>query len=64
MKKFLTPVLLTALVPVANAHTLAAEEGTPAQLVHQFLGSHHFPVTVLIVVGGILVLRAWYKKST
>lgn len=64
MRKFLTPILLTALVPVANAHSLASEEGAPAQLIHQFLGSHHLPLTALIVIGGILALRAWYKKST
>lgn len=64
MRKFLTPILLTALVPVANAHTLAAEDGAPAQLAHQFLGMHHFPITALILVGGILAFRAWYKKST
>ena len=53
-----------AMMPVASAHTSASEDGLISQLLHQFLGLHHLPITALIVVGGILALRAWYKKST
>jgi hydrogenase/urease accessory protein HupE len=64
MRKFPALFLLMAMMPVANAHTTASEDGFLVQLLHQFLGLHHLPLTLLIVVGGALALRAWRRKST
>ena len=40
-----------------DAHTLAGDESIPAQLGHQLLGFHHLPLTAIIIIGGIFVLR-------
>ena len=64
MRKYPTLFVLLALTPVASAHTTASEDGLATQLMHQFLGLHHMPVTALILVGGVLAVRAWYRKST
>jgi hypothetical protein len=48
---------------VAGAHTLAGDDGLPAQLVHQVLSLHHLPVTTLLIVGVIAVVRIWRKTS-
>ena len=64
MRKFPILFILMAMAPVASAHTTASEDGLAAQLMHQLLGLHHLPVTGLILVGCILALRAWFRKST
>lgn len=48
---------------MAVAHTLGNEDGLVVQLWHQLLGLHHFPLTVLLIVAGILILRTWRKAS-
>jgi len=64
MRIYSTLFLLMTLMPVASAHTTGPEDGLASQLLHQLLGLHHMPVTALILVGIVLALRAWYKKST
>ena len=48
---------------MAAAHTLGNEDGVIVQLWHQMLGLHHFPLTVLLIAAGILILRSWRKAS-
>jgi len=64
MKKYLTLFVLLAMAPVASAHTAPSEDGLVSQLVHQLLGWHHLPLTLLILVVGLLALRVWHKKSS
>lgn len=64
MRKYLTLFVLMAMAPVASAHTAPSEDGLVSQLVHQLLGMHHLPLTVLVLVAGLLALRVWYKKSS
>jgi hydrogenase/urease accessory protein HupE len=64
MRKYLTAFLLMAMTPVASAHTAPSEDGLVSQLAHQLLGWHHLPLTLLILVVGVLALRVWYKKSS
>ena len=59
MRFLLGLFLLTGLTRVAAAHTLAADDGLPAQLSHQLLGWHHFPLTILLLVAGIWLFRRW-----
>jgi len=62
--------LITGLIPfigvsgVASAHTLAGDESVILQLDHQLLGSHHLPLTGLLIVGGIVAFRLWRNRST
>lgn len=48
---------------MAAAHTLGNEDGFVVQLWHQLLGLHHFPLTVLLIVVGTLLLHSWRKAS-
>ena len=53
-------VLLTVFRE-ADAHTLAGDAGMPAQLGHQFFGLHHLPLTAILAIAGVLILRRWYR---
>ncbi len=54
-------ILLTGFTSPAFAHTLSIHEGVAA-FYHQLLGAHHLPLTVLLIVVGI-VLFARHKSS-
>jgi S-adenosylmethionine:tRNA-ribosyltransferase-isomerase (queuine synthetase) len=62
MRKLLSLFLFAGMTRVADAHTLAADDSLPMQLVHQLLGSHHLPISALIVLVGILVFRVWQRR--
>jgi hypothetical protein len=55
--------LLATMTRVADAHTLAADDSLPAQLVHQVMGLHHLPITAMLLVGVIVVSGIWHKNS-
>lgn len=53
MKKLVAGlVLLTGFTSPAFAHTLSFHEGAAA-FYHQLLGTHHLPLTMLLIVVGI-----------
>jgi hypothetical protein len=63
MKRLMTTlVLLAGPTSIAFAHTLTLDEGFRA-LYHQLLGMHHLPITVLLIVIGIVLLRLHHKRS-
>ena len=62
MKKLITTAILLAGSTPAMAHTLSHKEGMAA-LVHQLLGSHHLPFTLLLVVVGIALFRSWKRRA-
>jgi hypothetical protein len=62
MRLISTSFLLFAVSATTDAHTLATDESIPLQLGHQLLGLHHLPLTVLLLIGGIVLLRK-LKKS-
>lgn len=57
MRRFLTGLLLAATAGTASAHTLGPDDGLIAQLEHELLGLHHVPLTLLLVVVGIVAYR-------
>jgi hypothetical protein len=59
MRLLLSLFLLAGLSRVAEAHTLGGDDGILVQLGHQLLGLHHLPLTLLLIVGGILLFRYW-----
>jgi hypothetical protein len=63
MRQLLSLFLFAGMIRVADAHTLAADDGLPTQLVHQLLGLHHLPITALLIVGVIVILGVWQKNS-
>ena len=64
MKKLISGLTLFAGLPVvASAHTLAGDEGLIGQLEHQLLGSHHLPLTILLVVVGVVAYRSLRSRK-
>lgn len=61
MRQLLTLILILGISGIAAAHTLDDKDGLLTQLYHQVLGSHHLPLTLLLIVGGIVLLRRWQK---
>jgi len=61
MRLFLSLLLLAGVSRVAFAHTLGNEDGVLVQLWHQLLGLHHLPLTVLLIVACLMILRNWRK---
>jgi hypothetical protein len=60
MKRLITSlILLAGSTGIAGAHTLAGGDGLLAQLDHQLLGVYHLPLTVLLIVIGVILLRRW-----
>lgn len=58
MNKLMTTlVLLAGPTTMALAHPLPEEEGLVAQLDHQVFGLHHLPLTILLVVIGVMIVR-------
>jgi hypothetical protein len=57
MRTKIAVLMTTGFAGVANAHTLAADEGLFHQLYHQVLGLHHLPILLLIAIAGWLVVR-------
>ncbi len=56
--------ILLAVSAAADAHTLAADEGISLQLGHQILSLHHLPLTALLLIGGIFLVRHVKKSVT
>jgi lysophospholipid acyltransferase (LPLAT)-like uncharacterized protein len=63
MRLLLSLFLFAGVSRMAAAHTLGNEDGVIVQLWHQMLGLHHFPLTALLIVAGILLFRSWRKAS-
>jgi hypothetical protein len=63
MRLFLSVYFLVAVSAAAEAHTLTADESMPLQLSHQLLGLHHLPLTALLLIGGIVLLRQLRKSG-
>ena len=64
MKKLTSALILFAGLPaVASAHTLAGDEGLISQLQHELLGAHHLPLTILLVVAGVVAYRSLRSRK-
>jgi len=59
MRNLLSLFFLAGMTRVADAHTLAADDGLIGPLLHQILGLHHLPLALLLIAGGILLFRHW-----
>lgn len=56
--------LIIATMEGAGAHTLDGNHNLAEQLGHQLLGTHHLPVTLLLIVAGITALWMSWQKFT
>lgn len=55
--RLISGTFLLALTAGAHAHTLAGDESLVVRLGHQLLGSHHLPLTILLVIVGVIAVR-------
>jgi len=49
---------------IAVGHTLGSDHSLAERMSHQLLGSHHLPLTVLLIVVGVVALWTFYRKTT
>ena len=58
MKKLMTSlIILAGSTTMALAHNLPGDEGLVTQLDHQVFGVHHLPLTILLIVVGVMLFR-------
>ena len=61
MKRLIALTLMAA--PAVHAHTLDPAGGIFTALGHELFGSHHLPLTLLLVVIGVVAFRALRRKG-
>ena len=49
---------------VAMAHVPGSEQSILERIGHQFVGAHHLPISILIAVLAIIVIRRYLKRSS
>lgn len=59
MPRFVCILLLALIGAAAHADVLDHQHSTVAQFVHQTLGVHHLPFTLLLIAATVLVIRSW-----
>lgn len=62
LKLFILSIALAA--QPAYAHVLDSQDDLPDRLVHQLVGVHHLPVTLLLVVLGVIVAHRWLARHS
>ena len=60
MKRMFSVLLLAGIAPIAGAHTL--DGGLFTALGHELFGSHHLPLTLFLVVVGLVLFRSCKKR--
>lgn len=64
MRRIFIALLLATGGQSARADVLDGHHGLPDQLMHQLFGAHHFPLTLIVVLFGMLIIRKWHKART
>lgn len=64
MRLGISAVILLLLQRVSMAHVPGSEKTVLESIEHQFLGAHHLPITILIAVIAIVVIRQYLKRSS
>jgi len=59
MRRLISTCSILTIAGTASAHGLSEDAGTVAQLGHQLLGSHHAPLVILLLVIGVVAIRAY-----
>lgn len=57
-------VVLLSAFEAAMAHTLGSDSTLSEQLTHQFVGLHHLPLLLLLVVAGVVATRKARRNRT
>lgn len=60
MKRLIALTLMAA--PAVQAHTLDPAGGVFTALGHELFGSHHLPLTLLLVVVAVVLFRAVKRR--
>ena len=64
MKLGLSALFLLLVQGVAMAHVQGSEHSFLERIGHQFFGSHHLPISILIAVLAVVAIRHYLKRSS
>ena len=64
MRQIISIPLLAIASQSAYAHELDGQHSLAGQLIHQLTSMHHLPVTLLLVVIGVILVRRWRATRT
>ena len=64
MRLGICALILLLVQRVSLAHVPGSEQTVLERIGHQFFGSHHLPVSILIAVLAVLAIRQYLKRSS
>lgn len=64
MRFYSSLLTISATMQVAGAHTLDEEHSLAEQVGHQLLGSHHLPMTIMMIAATLGVFYLAYQRLT
>lgn len=64
MRLGLSALFLLLAQQVAMAHVPGSEQTVLERIGHQFFGSHHLPISILIAVIAVIAIRQYLKRSS
>lgn len=64
MRLGISALILLLVQRVSMAHVPGSEKTVLESIGHQFLGAHHLPISILIAVIAIVVVRQYLKRSS
>jgi hypothetical protein len=60
----LSSLFVSGFPDIAGAHTLAGAESLLSQMHHQIVGLHHLPLTLILILGGSIVIRRHLQNNS
>ena len=63
MRLITSLIIILGTTEYAAAHSLDGDHAWVERLGHQFLGVHHLPLTILLIVAGLIALRICSGKA-
>ena len=63
MRLGISALILLLVQRVSMAHVPGSEQTVLERIGHQFLGAHHLPISIIIAVLAIVVIRQFLKRG-
>lgn len=64
MRRLASLCLLIAGLGTAHAHEMTGDASILERLSHELVGLHHLPVTIVLVVAGVVLYRLHSSKAS
>lgn len=62
MRSSITALLLLLVTNVSLAHVPGSEQTILEKIEHQLVGLHHLPMTALLIIAVVLLVRSYRKR--